>query len=81
MSQAENAARFAKEYRANPTPENARKLRLARWFCRHDPSVQRFAQLALTPYICLPFDHPDRKLTPEQYHVLGDWSCEMPKLR
>lgn len=78
LDQLRNASRFAEEYRANPTEENARKLRLARWLARDTEGAKMMGRLALIPHCCVPFDHADRKLTLEQYHVLGDWGCERP---
>ena len=78
MSQLKKAEQFADDYRKNPTKGTARKLLLARWFSRDTEGAKLMQRLSLVPYCCLPMDHPDRKLTVEQYYVLGNWSCEKP---
>jgi hypothetical protein len=72
------ARRFADAYRNDPSPELARKLRLSRWFARHTEGAIHAGRFAVTPYVCLPFGHPDRELTEDQYYTLADWTCQKP---
>ena len=70
------ATRFANAYRENPSAELERKVLLARWFARHDPSFKAMGRFACQPYDAMHYSC--KGLTVREYYVLADFSGRRP---